>query len=202
MKRISNLITSESATTMTDPPIARFLFSDTRVAWLLLPLRVWLGWDWLTAGWGKVQNPAWMESGAALKGFWERGLVVDPRPVIAIDWYRDFIQLMLNAEAYTWFAKLVALGEVAIGVALIVGAFTGIAAFMGGFMNWNFIMAGTASTNALLFAIATWLVLAWKTAGWIGLDRYLLAALGTPWRPGYVVGHLKDTAEHGFRRVA
>jgi len=26
------------------------------------------------------------------------------------------------------------------------------------------------------------LVLAWKTAGYIGLDRFLLPLLGTPWR--------------------
>ena len=45
-------------------------------------------------------------------------------------------------------------------------------------------MAGTASTNGMLFAIATWLVLAWRNAGWIGLDRWLLPALGTPWKPG------------------
>jgi thiosulfate dehydrogenase [quinone] large subunit len=90
---------------------------------------------------------------------------------------------MLSTGAYTWFAKVIVFGELAIGIALILGAFTGIAAFGGGFLNWNFIMAGTASTNALLFAIATWLVLAWKTAGWIGLDRWLLPALGTPWRP-------------------
>jgi len=38
----------------------------------------------------------------------------------------------------------------------------------------------------LLFAIATWLVLAWRNAGWIGLDRWLLPAFGTPWKPGRV----------------
>jgi thiosulfate dehydrogenase [quinone] large subunit len=27
-------------------------------------------------------------------------------------------------------------------------------------------------------------VLAWKTAGWIGLDRWRLPPVGTPWRPG------------------
>ena len=32
-----------------DPPLARFLFSDPRLAWLWLPLRVWLGWRWLDA---------------------------------------------------------------------------------------------------------------------------------------------------------
>lgn len=167
----------------TDPPIARLLLSDTRLAWLWLPLRVWLGWTWLQSGWGKFQNPAWMDGGTALRGFWERAVTIDPRPVITYDWYRDFILFLLSTEAYTWFAKLLTFGEILVGVGLILGAFTGLAAFSGSLMNWNFVMAGTASSNALLFAIATWLVLAWKTAGWIGLDRWLLPLLGTPWRP-------------------
>jgi thiosulfate dehydrogenase [quinone] large subunit len=187
---------------ITDPPLARLLFGDVRLAWLWLPLRLWLGWDWLTSGWGKFQNPAWVDSGTALKGFWERAIVVDPRPIITFDWYRDFIQLMLNAEAYTWFAKLITFGELAIGIALILGAFTGVAAFSGGLMNWNYLMAGTASTNALLFAIATWLVLAWKTAGWIGLDRWLLRALGTPWRPGYLFVRREHEQEPRLQGVA
>ena len=41
-------------------------------------------------------------------------------------------------------AELVAVGELLIGVGLILGVFTGIAAFFGAFMNWNFMMAGTA----------------------------------------------------------
>jgi thiosulfate dehydrogenase [quinone] large subunit len=187
---------------MTDPPIARFLFGDVRMAWVWLPLRIWLGWSWLTSGWGKVQNPAWVDNGAALKGFWERAIVVDPRPVASFDWYRDFLQLMLNAEAYTWFAKAITFGEITIGIALILGAFTGLAAFGGGFLNWNFVMAGTASTNGLLFAIATWLVLAWKTAGWVGLDRWLLQALGTPWRPGQLFRREDRGQERELRRVA
>jgi thiosulfate dehydrogenase [quinone] large subunit len=28
------------------------------------------------------------------------------------------------------------------------------------------------------------LILAWRNAGWIGLDRWVLPALGTPWQPG------------------
>jgi thiosulfate dehydrogenase [quinone] large subunit len=177
-----------------DPPIVRRLFGDTRLAWLWLPLRLWLGYSWLSSGWGKVQNPGWMNTGESLRGFWETAVRIEPRPVIAFDWYRAFIQGMLESGAYVWFAKIVALGEVGIGIALVLGAFTGIAAFSGGFMNFNFVMAGTASTNALLFAIATWLVLAWKTAGWIGLDRWLLPMLGTPWRPGRVFNqHPQDT---------
>jgi len=201
MKLLQKL-TAPQPTTMTDPPIAQFLFGDVRMALLWLPLRVWLGWTWITSGWGKFQNPAWVDNGTALKGFWERAVVVDPRPVVAFDWYRDFLQLMLNTEAYTWFAKVIVFGELAIGIALIAGAFVGLAAFAGGFMNFNFILAGTASTNALLFAVATWLVLAWKTAGWIGLDRWLLQALGTPWRPGSLVKRDKDDPKPNLYRVA
>jgi thiosulfate dehydrogenase (quinone) large subunit len=80
--------------------------------------------------------------------------------------------------------KIIIFGELAIAASLIRGAFVGIAAFFGAMMNWSFIMAGSASTKGMLFAIATWLVLAWRNAGWIGLDRWLLPAVGTPWKPG------------------
>ena len=104
------------------------------------------------------------------------------RAPIAFEWYRGFIQGLLDLHAYTWFAKLVAYGELLIGIALILGAFTGIAALFGGLMNWNFMMAGSASTNPLLFVIAVALIMAWKVAGAAGADHYLLHWLGTPWR--------------------
>jgi thiosulfate dehydrogenase [quinone] large subunit len=100
---------------------------------------------------------------------------------------------MLDSGSYTWFAKLVTAGEILIGIGLILGIFTGIAAFFGGFMNWNFMMAGTASTNPVLFTISILLILAWKTAGWIGLDRWILPALGTPWQPGRLFGREKES---------
>lgn len=166
-----------------DPPLARFLFNDTRFAWFWLIVRVLLGWQWLESGWGKVNNAAWMDGGTALQGYWSRAVEIPEggRPPITFDWYRSFLQGMLDAEAFTWFAPLIAIGEVLIGVALIIGAFVGIAAFFGAFMNWNFIMAGSASSNGLLALAALFLILAWKTAGWIGLDRWLLPMLGTPW---------------------
>jgi thiosulfate dehydrogenase (quinone) large subunit len=40
-----------------DPPIAKFLFSDPRAGWLWLVVRLWLGWQWLSSGWGKIDNP-------------------------------------------------------------------------------------------------------------------------------------------------
>ncbi len=168
---------------ISDPPITKFLFSDTRFAWIWLPLRVYLGWQWVEASQHKIFDAKWVVTGEALKGYWLNALKTDPRPVIAFDWYRQFIQFLVDSQAYTWFAKVVAYGELLVGIALIVGAFTGIAAFFGGFMNWNFMMAGSASTNPFLFTLAVLLILAWKTAGYWGLDRYLLPLLGTPWRP-------------------
>ncbi len=172
---------------VTDGPIAKFLFSDTRMAIVWLVLRVYLGIQWLQAAQHKITDPAWTQTGTALKGFWVGAVATTPKPVIAFDWYRQFLQFMIDTQAYTWFAKLVVAGEVLVGVCLILGAFTGIAAFFGGLMNWNFMMAGSASTNPLLFLIAVLLILAWKTAGYYGLDRILLPMLGTPWSPGIKV---------------
>ena len=77
---------------------------------------------------------------------------------------------------------MIVFGELAIGVGLLVGAFVGIAAFFGALMNMSFLMAGTVSTNPVLFFAGILLVLAWKNAGYLGLDRFLLPMLGTPWK--------------------
>lgn len=180
---MTNIITRKG-TVVQDPPLAQALFSDTRASIIWLVLRIWVGYKWLSSGLPKLSNPAWVETGEALKSFW-MGAVAIPesgRPAIAFDWYRSFIQFLLDTESYTWFAKLVAYGEVLIGIALILGLFTGIAAFFGGFMNWNFIMAGSASSNGMLFLGSVLLILAWKVAGYIGLDYYVLPLVGTPWR--------------------
>ena len=166
-----------------DPPFVRTLFNDPRAAALWLLLRVWLGYQWIEAALHKIDNPAWVKTGDALKGFWTSAVQIpaEGRPPISFDWYRSFIQFLLDAQAYTWFAKLVAYGELLIGIALILGAFSGIAAFFGALMNWNFMMAGSASSNPLLFAVAIGIVMAWKIAGYIGLDYFLLPWIGTPW---------------------
>ena len=163
-----------------DPPIVSWLMNSPKAAWIWLVLRVWLGYQWIDAALHKIDNPAWTQTGMALKGFWTNSVVVpaEGRPAIAFDWYRSFIQALLDAEAYTWFAPLVAYGELVIGIALVLGLFTGMAAFFGAFMNWNFMMAGAASTNPMLFIVALGLILAWKVSGYIGLDYFLLRWIG------------------------
>src|SRR5690625_7816040 len=40
-------------------PVSRWLFSNTMSAWIWLVLRLYLGYSWLVAGWGKITDPAW-----------------------------------------------------------------------------------------------------------------------------------------------
>ena len=176
-----------------DPPFAHALFSSTRFAWLWLIVRVYVGYTWLAAGWEKLSGGKWA-GGEPLKGFWTKALAPDESP-IAVGWYHNFIQYMLDNQWYTFFAQLVMWGELLVGVGLILGALTGIAAFFGAFMNWNYIMAGSASTNGWLGVLAIFLILAWKVAGWYGLDRWLLPLLGTPWRPGELTGALSSHSD-------
>jgi thiosulfate dehydrogenase [quinone] large subunit len=171
-----------------DPPLARFLFSDTRMAPVWLVVRLYVGWAWLEAGWHKIEAVGasnYVQDGAGILSFWKRIVAVPAppaRPVITYDWYRDFIQLLIDNHAEAFMGKVIAYGELAVGIGLIAGAFVGVAAVAGAFMNLNFMLAGSASTNPVLLLLGILLVLAWKTAGYIGLDRFLLPILGTPWR--------------------
>lgn len=190
MTNVSKEMGNKSVVIMEDGPVARFLFADVRFSWFWLIVRLYTGYEWLTAGWEKVTDPTWVggQAGSALTGFVTSALAkaTGAHPSVQ-SWYASFLQNVVLPNAPV-FGGIVAFGELLVGVALILGLFTGIAAFFGGFMNMNYLLAGTVSTNPFLFVFATWLVLAWKTAGWIGLDHWILTSLGTPWRPGKVFG--------------
>ncbi len=169
------------------PAFARYLFANPRAGLFWLPIRLFLGFSWLTSGLGKALAPegGWLDGGAALAGYWERAVTIPDapaRPLISYDWYREFLNILLDGGHEEWFAWLVVFGEIAVGIGLILGALTGIAAFFGALMNMSFLLAGSASTNPVLFTAAIGLMLAWRVAGWYGLDRWLLPMLGTPWR--------------------
>lgn len=171
-----------------DPPFARFLFANTKMAWFWLLVRLYVGWAWLQAGWHKVGTENWTgeNAGASLTGFVKGALskAEGPHPDVSA-WYAWFLENVVLPNASPW-AHLVAWGEFLVGVALILGIFTGIAAFFGSFMNLSFLFAGAVSSNPLLFTLGIGLILAWKVAGYIGADRFLLPLLGTPWRRGII----------------
>jgi thiosulfate dehydrogenase [quinone] large subunit len=135
-----------------------------------------------------------MDGGSSLAGYWTNAVAIPEagRPAITYDWYRGFLQLLLDNGAESWFAPLITFGEMAVGLGLIFGILTGFAAFFGAFMNMSFLLAGSASTNPVLFTLAVGLILAWKVAGYYGVDRWLLPMLGTPWHPAVLAG--KETS--------
>jgi thiosulfate dehydrogenase (quinone) large subunit len=172
---------------MEDSRISKLLFSNTKFAWLWLIVRIYVGYQWVTAALHKLSAPEWMQTGAALQGYWAHAVAIPAapaKPAINYVWYRTFIQALLDAQSYVWFAKLIAIGEFLVGVALILGVFVGIAAFFGGLMNFNFLLAGSLSTGPVLLILEILLLVAWKTAGYYGLDRFIFTYIGTPWKPG------------------
>jgi thiosulfate dehydrogenase (quinone) large subunit len=199
---VEKVITERKSQMVTDPLIARFLFADKRSAPIWLAVRLWIGFAWLASGWSKAklwdfENGTWLVGGgSSLKGYWERATTVAPGgrgAVVTYDWYYDFLKFMTDNQWYTWFAWVIVLGEIAVGLGLITGTLTGVAAFFGTLLNFNFLLAGTVSTNPVMFGATIFLVLAWKNAGWWGLDRFVLPALGTPWQAGTLFKGKKGT---------
>ena len=151
-----------------------FFTASTASAPLWFIVRLYLGYEWLMAGWDKVMNPVWFGSnaGAAMNGFVQGALgkTVGVHPDVQM-WYAAFLKGAVLPNLVTW-SNLIAVGEVLVGLGLIVGLFTGVAAFFGFFMNLNFLLAGTVSVNPILLTLALGLMLARRVAGHWGLDRY------------------------------
>lgn len=171
-----------------EPFLSKWLFASSYFSWAWFLIRLYVGWEWLSAGYEKTISPAWVgsQAGSALTGFLMGSLkkTSGAHPDVS-GWYGWYLQHMVLPNV-SLFSHMVAYGEVLVGVALILGVFTGIAAFFGAFMNMNYLFAGTVSINPLLFLLELFLILAWRAAGWYGLDRWLLPLLGTPWKPGKI----------------
>ena len=172
------------------PAFTRFLFGNSTAGLFWLPIRLFLGFSWLEAGWHKFTDPAWVgaDAGTALAGFWTRAVTTPEggRPPITYEWYQSFIQTLLDNGAQSWMTYVITFGELAVGIGLLIGMLTGIAAFFGAFMNMSFLLAGSSSSNPILFTLAIGIMLAWKVAGYYGVDRWLLPLLGTPWHRGTI----------------
>jgi len=167
-------------------PAARFLRRAADAAPLFLGIRLFLGYEWLSAGWHKLQDPAWRETGQALQGFWQRAVAVPAQGSAPITYpaYRAILQYMLDHGWYTWFAKVIIAGELLVGLGILLGGLTAIAAVVGLLLNFSFMYAGSTSSNPTLILLEALLIYGWRAAGWWGLDRFLLPALGTPWGRG------------------
>lgn len=177
-----------------DPVFWKTLTGNVWLSVLWLPLRFVLGIHWLRGGYHKIFDAGWAQSGtnpageyvergAALEGFLRGAYTPNETGATraVFGWYADFLEWIVESGASTWMGPLIAWGETAVGLGLLFGALLGIAAFFGTVMNMNFMLAGTVSSNPWMFGLTVFIILGWKVAGYLGLDRWLLPALGTPW---------------------
>jgi uncharacterized membrane protein YphA (DoxX/SURF4 family) len=177
-----------------EPRFARWLFVSSAAAWIWLVVRVYLGYEWAHAGWDKVSGtPSWLSSSAPLQGFVGSALsnaAQGPNSAVNYGWYAAFLR-WVGGDGATIMSKVIPIGELTIGIALILGLFTGIAAFFAGLLTMSFGLAGVAGVNPVFFLLEVLLMLAWRNAGYLGLDRFVLPAVGTPWEPGPVLQRVR-----------
>jgi thiosulfate dehydrogenase [quinone] large subunit len=154
---------------------------------LWLVARVWLGYQWVNAGyqkiWGSERSAFWYGNGAGVKGFASAGVVgsMTGKGGASYGWWASFLHNFVIPNA-SWIGKFVSLAEILIGVALILGLLTGAAAFAGLLLNITYMFSGSAGVNPMFAILAVLLVLAWRNAGWLGLDRFVLRHEWTPSR--------------------
>ncbi len=162
--------------------IGDWLFRSKAAGVVWLVARLWLGYEWLNAGyqklWGSEKAAFWYGGGAGVKGFSTAGVAgsATGKGGASYGWWAGFLHNFVIPNA-SWIAKLVTLSELVIGALLILGLFTGAAAFLGIGLNVIYMFSGSAGVNPAFALVSLFLILAWRNAGYFGLDRYALPAV-------------------------
>ncbi|HUY29726.1 MAG TPA: DoxX family membrane protein [Acidimicrobiales bacterium] len=159
--------------------VASWLYRSREASFLWLLVRLWLGYQWLNAGyqkiWGSEHAAFWFGGGTGVRGFATAGIAgsASGKGGASYGWWAAFLHDFVLPNS-SWIAKVVSLGEMVIGVALILGLFTGAAAAAGLLLNMTYMFTGSAGVNPMYAILEVLLILAWRNSGWIGLDRLAL----------------------------
>ncbi|KAB8131035.1 DoxX family protein [Gracilibacillus oryzae] len=139
------------------------------VAAVLTFLRVYIGYQWVVGGWGKITGGGF-DAGGFIQG--AIGKATGDHPAVQ-GWWAAFLEnvALPGADIFTF---LVMWGELLVGIALILGLFTNFAALMGIIMNFAFLFSGTVSTNGQMILLTLFILVAGYNAGRFGLDRYAI----------------------------
>ncbi|MDR6997789.1 DoxX family protein [Neobacillus niacini] len=146
----------------------QFLRKNRYASLLLTVFRLYLGWQWLNAGWGKLSSGNFDASGF-LSGAVKQG--IGEHPAVQ-PWWANFLHDVAIPHVEL-FNILVPWGEFLVGFALIIGVFTNFAMLMGLVMNFAYMFSGTTSTNPQMALIGMFILVAGINAGKIGLDRWI-----------------------------
>ncbi|OCA88892.1 DoxX family protein [Pseudobacillus wudalianchiensis] len=153
--------------------IIHFLRENRYASYGLLVLRLYLGWQWLHAGWEKISGGQFDASGFLL-GAVEK--MTGEHPAVQ-PWWGTFLKefALPNVEIFN---ALIPWGEFLVGLGLILGLFTSYAALMGLVMNFSYLLSGTTSTNPQMVILGFVVLVAGVNAGRIGVDRWISRRAG------------------------
>jgi thiosulfate dehydrogenase (quinone) large subunit len=146
----------------------KFLRESITAAGLLLILRLYLGYSWLTSGWGKLSG------GFDASGFLQ-GAVANPVKGpngVVYGWWASFLESFAIPNA-SIFNLLIPWGEFLVGLGLILGCLTTAAALFGVIMNFSFLISGTISHNPTDILMGILIMVAGYNAGRFGLDYFI-----------------------------
>jgi thiosulfate dehydrogenase (quinone) large subunit len=163
-------------------PWTRWLFRSRPASVLWLLVRLWLGWQWFSAGWDKLTGAGynnWFTHAAGLQGFiaaantsYDNRAKAYGHPEVNYAWYLHILN-SIDGHAQV-FSRVVTISELAVGTGLLLGCLTGLAALGGVALNIMYITGGSAGPNGLFILAGVLLVLAWRVAGYLGVDYFLL----------------------------
>jgi thiosulfate dehydrogenase [quinone] large subunit len=168
---------------------ADWLYRSKAASVLWLVARLWLGYGWLNAGyqklWGSEKAAFWNGGGAGVKGFATAGVTGSKAGTggASYGWFAGFLHGFVIPNA-SWIARVVSVSELAIGVLLILGLFTGAAAVAGLALNVIYMFSGSSGVNPAYAIVAVFLILAWRNAGYLGMDRLVLPMMRNRLHPG------------------
>ncbi|MED4227105.1 DoxX family protein [Neobacillus cucumis] len=148
----------------------KFLRENKIAACILTVLRLYLGYEWMTAGYHKLAGV--FDASGFLKGAIANP-VKGPEGNVLYGWYVDFLQHLALPNAHI-FNTIIPLGEFLVGLGLILGCLTTAAMFFGLVMNFAYMFAGTVSSNPMDILIGVIIIAAGLNAGRIGLDRWVI----------------------------
>ena len=148
----------------------RWLRESNVSAILLTLIRLYLGYNWITAGYHKLADGF---DASGFLGNATKNPVKGPDGGLVYGWYVSFLKnfALPNVEIFN---VVVPLGEFLIGLGLILGCLTTAAAFFALLMNFSFFMAGTVSHNPTDIFLGTLILVSGYNAGRFGLDRFVV----------------------------
>ncbi|MDQ1910739.1 DoxX family protein [Paenibacillus sp. GD4] len=154
--------------------LGTFMRENKYAAGLLLFVRLYLGYEWLTAGWHKLTGG--FDAGGFLKNAVAKPIVDKATNELVYPTFTAFVNnfALPNVKIIN---VLIPLGEFLVGLGLILGCLTTAAAFFGLMMNFMFMFAGTVSTNPWLILLGMVVIAGAANAGRFGVDYYLLPIL-------------------------